>query len=307
MIGRFCATSSCTRSYRRLRSCDIAGRELPPHQRVDFSFPGRGGLALPRVPEVRVAAREPDIHLAVWIPVAAAQAEHARLVLVRRQESIEEGAQLQRHDAHAHPELLQVVLNDRRDLDPFRVARVGDDGELDGLTLLVDQRAVRLPREAGFLKQLPRPLDRTAPASAATDSPTACCPAGHAPRAAWPVLDRRDERFPRGRSRATRPAGTAAGRNHASFACNRRRRLLRQVVLVEEEKGVVESGTAVEQLVVPAALIAQQDGEIRRAQTGGDVGLARLEPHRLRVFARHEHEHDPVEIRQRLPARSAFQ
>jgi len=47
------------------------------------------------VPQVGVAAREPDVHLAVRIAIAAAQTEHARVVLVSRQDPVEERAQFQ--------------------------------------------------------------------------------------------------------------------------------------------------------------------------------------------------------------------
>jgi signal transduction histidine kinase len=77
--------------------------------------------------------------------------------------------------------------------------------------------------------------------------------------------------------------------------------LLDGVVGAPAQKRVVEPGPAVDHFVVPVRLISRQNGEIRRAHTGDDVGLPRLEPHRLRVFARDEEKHDPVEIGQRLP------
>jgi len=90
------------------------------------------------------------------------------------------------------------------------------------------------------------------------------------------------------------------------FSSNRRRPFLRQVVLVEEQEGVVESGAAVDQLIVAAALISQEDVEIRGAQPRRDIGLARLESHGLRIFARHEHEHERIEIRQVIPCAVRF-
>ena len=98
MMGRFCATSSCTRSYRRLRSWTS---RVVSCRRINVSISASQAVAgsrLSQVPEVGVAARQPDVHLAVGIPIAAAQAEHARVVVVRRQEPVEEGAQLERHD-----------------------------------------------------------------------------------------------------------------------------------------------------------------------------------------------------------------
>ncbi len=89
---------------------------------------------------MEVPARQPDVHLGVRIAVAAAEPEHQPFVVVRRQEPGGERAQLERDDIDAHPELLQVVLNDRRDLHPFGVLRVGDDRELDRLARRVDER-----------------------------------------------------------------------------------------------------------------------------------------------------------------------
>src|SRR5204862_5823809 len=63
-------------------------------------------------------------------------------------------------------------------------------------------------------------------------------------------------------------------------------------------EGVIESGTAVDQLIVPVALIPQQDVEIGGAQPRRNIGLARLEPHCLCIFTWHEEEHEPVEIGQ---------
>ena len=72
----------------------------------------------------------------------------------------------------------------------------------------------------------------------------------------------------------------------------------RRIVLVEEQELVGQSGAKILELVFAARLILQEQLEVGRAQLRRYVRLAGLEPHRLCVFARHEHEQHPIEIRQ---------
>ena len=99
-------------------------------------------------PQVSRPARDPHVHFRVRTAVAVTEAEHARLVVMRLQHSIDQRARLQRDHIDGDADLLQIVLNDRHHLDAFGVARVRDDAESNGVASFVDEGAIGFPREA---------------------------------------------------------------------------------------------------------------------------------------------------------------
>jgi hypothetical protein len=90
-------------------------------------------------------AREPDAHLGVGIGIASAKTLDRSFVVEGLDHAIDKGAELERHDAHVHPEFFQVGLDQRGHCRPLRAGRTRDDGELDALALLVHERTIRAP------------------------------------------------------------------------------------------------------------------------------------------------------------------
>src|SRR5204862_1746858 len=64
--------------------------------------------------------------------------------------------------------------------------------------------------------------------------------------------------------------------------------------------------TQIEQLIWRARLGSCQHAKVLSAETRNNVGFSDLKAHRLRVFARDEHEHQPLEVWQTTAAAIFF-
>src|SRR5207302_4135285 len=130
----------------------------------------------------------PDADVGVWVCIGAYGPEHARVVLFGLRDAIEQRAMLKRDNLDAHPELFQIILNQRGHLCPLGAGRTGDEGKLHGLSAGIQKPRVairsRAPGKTRLLQKLARFFERArrmwpflvspAPVSGCDSTPQRC-------------------------------------------------------------------------------------------------------------------------------------
>ena len=76
------------------------------HEAVDFGFPRCGWMGLRGIPEMRAAAREPDVEIGVGIGVETDESQEAGVVFLGLGDAIDERAEFEGNDLNVHAELL---------------------------------------------------------------------------------------------------------------------------------------------------------------------------------------------------------
>src|SRR5712692_2520182 len=121
-------------------------------------------MRLRRVPKMRAATREPNVEFGSRVSVETDQSQDASLVFSCLRDAIDQGPKLQRHNLHAYPNLLQVILNQRGHLCAVSIRGTSQNRKLDGLCVRIHQRRLSIrrggPRESRFLQECPRLLQR---------------------------------------------------------------------------------------------------------------------------------------------------
>ena len=107
------------------------------------------------------AVRHPDVDLRVGIHIAAAQGENGSVIVMGLKNAIEDALELHRHGLNFHAQLLEIVLDEGGHLAALGVGGTGEDGEFDGSAGSIEQRAFRVPGEAGVVQKLFGMLNRT--------------------------------------------------------------------------------------------------------------------------------------------------
>src|SRR4029077_11007083 len=91
----------------RLFTLIVIGRgKLLLHQPVDFCLPCCSGMRLGWIPEMRSSAGQQDIRVSCGVRIEAHQPQQTRVVLLRLQYAVEQGAEFERHYLHSHAQLL---------------------------------------------------------------------------------------------------------------------------------------------------------------------------------------------------------
>src|SRR5579863_1320501 len=110
---------------------ECARIQLQFHQLVNFRFPGCGGFCLAKIPEMRGAARKPDIYVRVWVGVKTHQTKDASVVFFGLRHSIKKRAEFKRYYLNAHAELFQVILDKCGHFCPLSIRGTNHNGEFD--------------------------------------------------------------------------------------------------------------------------------------------------------------------------------
>src|SRR5882724_8108397 len=274
---------------------------------VDFRFPRSCRVRLRGIPEVRAAAGEPDVDVGVGVGVVAGDAHDAGVVLLALRDSVEEGAEFEGNDLHAHAELLQIVLEKRGHFGAVGVGRAGEDAELNRFSVGILQRGLSVrsssPGKASLFEKRAGTIERTRWAREIRIAPALVARSYQAPNGgAAALVDQANDGF------AIGGGGNGLAKFHFAepflFALDFRRSFFAEVIQIEKKKIVFEAGASVGDRV--AILLAREHRKVFGAQLADHVGFAGLELQDLRVGVGYKKKNQLGEVRQAIAVAVRF-
>src|ERR1700675_3166231 len=244
---------------------------------------------------MRFAARDPDVHVGSGVGIAAYKAHDGGFVIEGVEQAIHHGAKFEWDYVDIHAQLAKVVLNDCGHLGALRIRRACEDGKFHRGAARVNQGAIVFPGKAGRLQELARVVKRACRTRKRVVHPQLVSGCDLTPQrsCAAVVHEANDSGAIHGGGNGLAEANVL---KPELFPGNFRQAFGSEIVQIEEEKIVFETGAEIMEAIAFCRLLFFEDGKILRAETAENVGVPGLKTDHLRVFAGNNQEVKLVEI-----------